>query len=304
MKKGFYQPTDNYERNILMTKHYCGSLAILILPVLLFITLASTCYLMLVSKEPLLMTIFKVANLKLGWNFEFDSLAYVYFIFQLLLVTYLLIALLQIFFTGRDSDISVTPNLGITLLYRLSQIELLLSYLAFIGIVIVTFIFLFGKMDNFEYFGKLLNMTVEDLKAYKISFVITMVVIDVIAFLGISYSQSQTSFLKCLKLCLYESLPKNKGAHKYGIYSMVIGVIMLCFSAFTTFMYYCYRDVFIGLGISLEKTYVMISFAYMYSMTLFPFVIGINAFKYSSMVDEINTYGTLYNDFAMVGPAN
>ncbi len=304
MKKGFYQPTDNYERNILMTKRYCGSFAILILPVLLFITLACTCYLMLVSKEPLPMTLFKVANSKLGWNLEFESLTYVFFILQLLLVTYLLIAFLQIFFTGRDSDITVTPNLGITLLYRLSQIQLILSYMAFIGMVIVTFVFIFGKTDNFESLGKMLNMTIEDLKAYKISIVITMVVIDVAAFLGISYAQSQTSFLKCLHLCLYESLPKNKGAHKYGIYSMAIGVIMLCFSAFVTFMYYCYRDVFIGFGISLEKTYVVISFIYMYAMTLLPFAIGINAFKYSSMVDEINTYGTLYNDFAMVGPSN
>ena len=85
---------------------------------------------------------------------------------------------------------------------------------------------------------------------------------------------------------------------------MVLAIFNFCIAGFCTFMYYCYRDAFGGFGINLDETYVLISLVNSYVKGLIPFFIAINAFSFSTMVDESNTFGTLYNNYTVLGDAS
>lgn len=301
MKKKYYQPANNYERNLLMTKQFCGKFSVLLLPVFMFILILCSCYLTLTSKEPLELYLFKVVFSKFGCQFEFGGFENVLFVGKLLMDTFFIFAFFYIFFTSRNSDNESTPDFGISLLHKYSQLELVLFVLSFITLAVTTITFIFSDASHFETIGEKLGLSLSDLKAYKLTIVFVLIALDAAAFFSIWYAQSQTNFLKSLRLCLYDSLPRNKGAHTYGVFSLALGVFQIGFAGLCTFMYYCYRDAFAGFGISLDSTYVFVSLTNSYVAGLIPFTIGINAFMFSSMVDEINTYGTLYNDYAMMG---
>lgn len=304
MNKNFYQPMNNYERNLLMTKKFCGKFTVLLLPILLFFSMICSCYLKFVSEDPLELYIIRVASSKLGLSLDMGSADEITFFIQILISGFLMFALLYIFFRSKDSDAESNPDMGISLLHKFSQIQLILTVMMFIFAIVITAVFIFGDAGNFKSIGSMFNLTESDLKAYKVTISIILVLIDILAFVGIWYVQSQTNFLKSLRMCLYDSIPKNKGAHTYGVFSLGIGILFLCVAGIITFLYYCYSDTFSGFGINLDKTYVYVSLCSSYINGLIPFMIGVNSFIFSSMVDEINTMGTLYNDYAIIGPSD
>lgn len=304
MKKSYYQPVDNYERNFFMTKDFCGKFTVLLVPILLFMSMLCSCYLNMTSEKSLEYYIFKVANSSFGFEFDIGSYDTVILICNILISAFFIFAFLNIYFTSKNSDAESSPDFGLSLLYRVSQLELFVSFLGFIALVVVTAVFMFGDVERFESVGEMFNMTVSDLKAYKVTIVFILILADVLLFLLAWYMQAQTDMLKSIRRSLHESLPKNKGAKVYGIFSLTIGIAFLCFAALLTFLYYCYRDAFVGFGISLDMTYVYISLASSYIRGLIPFMLGINSFIYSSMVEEINTFGTLYNNYTVIGTAD
>lgn len=164
--------------------------------------------------------------------------------------------------------------------------------------------FIFGSPERFASVGKRFNLTVEDLKAYKMTIAILLFLVDIILFLMIWYAQSQTDFMKSIRSSLVESVPKNKGAHTYGVFSMAIAITFIALAGFLNFMYYCYKDAFSGFGINLDQNYVYASLAHAYIKGLIPFFIAVDAFSYSAMVDEANSMsGLIFNDFQVLGEA-
>lgn len=304
MKNEYYQPANNYERNLLMVKKFGGKLTLLLLPILLFMSMICSCYLTIISEKPFEYYLLKVTYSKLGVDLDFGSWDTILFMGNMLLSAFLIFTLLQIFFTSRNSDNESTPNFGLSLLHRFSQLELILLALIFVSMLVFTVTFIFGDPESFESFGERFGMSTSQLKAYKPSLVFVMITLDIIGVIAIWCVQSQTNFLKSVRMCLVDSVPKNKGAHTYGIFSMAIGICALCFAGFCTFMYYCYRDAFAGFGISLDDTYVYMSLILSYLKGLIPFLIGVNAFIFSSMVEEANTVGTLYNSYTVIGTAS
>lgn len=304
MRNDYYQPANNYERNLLMVKKFGGKFTVLLLPVFLFMSMICSCYLTLISEQPFEYYLLQVMYTKLGFNFDFGSLDTILFIGNILLSVFLIFALFQIFFSSRNSDNDSNPDFGLYLLHRFSQIELLLFGLFFVFMIVFTAVFIFGDAENFKSLGEKFNLSVSDMEAYKLSIVFILLGIDVLSFFSIWFAQSQTDFLKSIRSSLVDSLPRNKGAHTYGIFSMVIGICCLSFAGFCTFMYYCYSDAFAGFGISLDDTYVYMSLILEYLKGLIPFLIGVNAFIFSSMVEEANTIGTLYNSYAVIGTAS
>lgn len=297
MSNNFYKPINNYERNLLMTKQYCSKLSVLLLPVLLLISIVCSCYLTFLSEQPLEFYLFKVIYDKFGWQFEMELPENILFVVKLLLSVFFIFTLFYIFFTSKNSDDESNPDLGISLLHKYSKLQLVITVLAFVAMVIITIIFSFGDIALFENVGAKLGLSLDSLKIYKVTIVLVLLSIDVILILAIWYAQTQTNFLKSLRMCLYESLPKNKGAHTYGVFSLTISICQFCFAGLCTFLYYCYRDAFAGFGISFDGTYVLVSLTLSYVKGLIFFLIGIDAFMFATTVDEINSYGTLYNDY-------
>ena len=308
MGKNYYQPTNNYERNFMMVKKFGGKITVLILPVLFFLSIVCSCYLTLVDEQSdgqlLELTILKVVTSKLNLELNFGSYEKAGFFLSIFLSAFCVFNLLYIFFRSKNSDFDSSPDLGYSLLHKFSVVQLLLSALGFISMIVVTAMFIFGSPERFETVGKSFNMSVGDMKAYKVTIVILLFLIDIIMFLMIWYSQSQTDFIKSIRSSLVESVPKNKGAHTYGVFSMAIAIAFISVAGFLTFMYYCYKDAFPGFGINIDETSVCVSLALAYIKGLIPFFIAVNAFSYSTMVDESNSMsGIIFNDFKVLGDA-
>ncbi len=303
MKKEYYQPANNYERNFLMVKKFGGKLTVLLIPVLMFISILCSVYIKVSDEQSFELNILKVVTSKFNLDFDFGSFQTLGFVFNILIYAFFIYAFLYIFFTSRNSSFTSNPDLGFSLLHKFSVLELVASVFAFIGILVTTAVFIFGDMSRFESLGAMFNLSVTDLEAYKLTIVFLLIGVVIIAFLSIWYIQSQTDFLKSIRQSLAESVPKNKGAHTYGVFSMAIAIVFLSVAGFCTFMYYCYRDAFGGFGISLDETYVYISMVNSYVKGFIPFLVGVNAFSFSTMVDESNTIGTLYNNYTVIGEA-
>ncbi|MDE7389567.1 MAG: hypothetical protein K2M82_01290 [Lachnospiraceae bacterium] len=300
MRKEYYQPETNYERNFLMIKRYCSNFGILLIPILLFMSVLASCYLNMASEETLESYIFKVADISFKLNLDLSSYSSIIFMVGLLTLAFFIYVFLYIFFTSKNTDNSIGPDTGLMMLHRVSQLITVASALLFAGMIVLTAVFIFGDIENFEWLQRLLGLGLEELRAYKLTISIAFVFLIAAAFFMVWFAQSQTVFVKSVRLCLYDSLPRNKGARTYGAFSVAIGMILMVVAAVFTFLYYCYRDTFSGFGINISNVFVLASLIKMYVRGLVPFIIGINAFVYASMVDDINTFGTLYNKFSVM----
>lgn len=304
MKREYYQPTDNYERNFLLVKKFGGKISVLAIPILMFMSIICSVYMRISGEQSLELNILKVVTTKFNLSVEFEAMQTIGFIISILLLGFFTYSILYIFFMSKNSSFTANPDLGLMLLHKFSVCELIACVLAFISMLVTTAVFIFSDVSRFESLGELFNLTLVELEAYKPTIVVIFIVIDVILFLAIWYAQSQTDFLKSIRQTLVESLPKNKGAHKYGVFSMAVAIAYLCIAGFCTFMYYCYRDAFSGFGINLDETYAFISLINSYIKGLIPLCIATSAFTFSTMVDESNTMGTLYNNYAVLGDAS
>ncbi len=299
-----YQPANNYERNFMMVKRFGGKFSVLMLPILFFISIVCSCYLNVVNEPHIEVIIVRVITSKLNFNMNLGGFETVFLLGKILLFGLCTYAILYIFFKSKNTSFQATPDLGYLMLYNLSIAELLTSALGFVTMFIMTISFIFGKPEKFESIGAVFFMTVADLKAYKISIIIIMILLDILLFLMIWLSQSQADFMKSVRLSLVESVPKNKGAYTYGVFSMSVSVVLIGIAAFITFMYYCYQDAFSGLGITMDKTYVYVSLVLAYVKGLIPFFLAICSFSYSAMVDQLNTMGAyMYNQYDVMGEA-
>lgn len=304
MGKEFYQPADNYERNFLMVKKFGGKISFLMLPLLFFISIVCSCYLNIIDEPHLVITIIKVVTSKLNFNIEFGGYETLFLMSKILFSGFLIFTFLYIFFKSKNLSYESSPDLGYALIYNVSLVELILSAVGFLGMLVLTAVFIFGSAEKFDFIGAVFYLTVADMEAYKVTIIILLFLIDATLFLMIWFSQAQTDFMKSVRLSLSESVPKNKGAHTYGVFSMVLAIVFATFAGILTFMYYCYQDAFSGFGISLDKTYVYVSLLLLYIDALIPFFLAVNAFSYSSMVDELNTIGTImYNNYEVFGDA-
>ncbi|MBQ3692145.1 MAG: hypothetical protein II931_02350 [Clostridia bacterium] len=304
MGKEFYQPANNYERNFLMVKRFGGRISLLMIPILLFISIVCSCYLNIIDQPHLEITIIKVVTSKLNFNLKFGGYETMFLMSKILLSGFFIFTLMYIFIKSKNSDFDSTPDLGFALIHKISLFEIIVSALAFVTMIAVTGVFMFGNAERFESLGAVFYLTVTDLEAYKVTITIMLLLIDTILFLMIWFSQAQTDFMKSVRQSLVESVPRNKGAHTYGVFSMVLAIIFTTLAGILTFMYYCYQDAFSGFGITMDKTYVYVSLLSAYINGLVPFLLAVNAFAYSAMVDELNTIGTLiYNNFEVIGDA-
>ena len=302
MGKEFYQPANNYERNFLMVKRFGGRISLLMVPILLFVSIVCSCYLNIIDEPHLEITIIRVVTSKLNFNLEFGGYETMFFMTKILLSGFFIFTLLYIFVKSKNSDFDSSPDLGYALIHKISVIEILISALGFLTMISVTGMFIFGNAELFETLGAVFYLTVSDLEAYKVTITMLLFLVDVLLFLIIWFSQAQTDFMKSVRLSLAESVPKNKGAHTYGVFSMVLAIIFTTLAGILTFMYYCYQDAFSGFGITLDKTYVYVSLLSAYINGLVPFFLAINAFAYSAMVDELNTIGAvMYNNYEVIG---
>jgi len=304
MGNNFYQPSNNYERNYMMVKKFGGKISFLMVPILLFISIVCSCYLNIIDQPHLELVILRVVTSKLNFNLEFGGYEALFLIFKILLSGFIIFTLLYIFVKSKNKDFDSNPDLGYALIYKVSFVELILSAVGFLGMLVLTAVFIFGSAERFDFLGAVFYLTVSDMEAYKVTIAILLVLVDIILFLFIWFSQAQTDFMKSVRQSLSESVPKNKGAHTYGVFSMALAIIFATFASILAFMYYCYQDAFSGFGISIDKTYVYVSLIASFINALVPFFLAVNAFAYSAMVDEINTIGTLmYNNFDVIGDA-
>ena len=298
MGKEFYQPSNNYERNFLMVKRFGGRISLLMVPILLFVSIGCSCYLNIINEPHLEITIIRVVTSKLNFNLEFGGYETMFLMTKILLSGFFIFTLVYIFVKSKNSE------LGYALIHKISVLEILVSAVGFLTMISVTGMFIFGNSELFETLGAVFYLTVSDLEAYKVTITMLLLLVDVLLFLMIWFSQSQTDFMKSLRLSLAESVPKTKGAHTYGVFSMVLAIIFTTLAGILTFMYYCYQDAFSGFGINLDKAYVYVSLLSAYINGLVPFFLAINAFAYSAMVDELNTIGAvMYNNYEVIGDA-
>lgn len=304
MNRDYYQPANNYERNFLMVKKFGGKFSVFCISLLLFGSVLCSGYLAISDEHFFEISILKVVTSKFNVELNLENYETFWFVLSVLISAFVIYSLLYVFFTSKNSSFQSSPDLGYSLLHKYSVLFLIMSTLVFIVMVITTAVFIFGDIERFESLGKMFKLTVNELSAFKATFAILFVLCDAFLFFVIWYAQSQTEFIKSIRQSLVESIPKNKGARTYGVFSMIFAVAMLTVAAFCTFMYYCYRDAFSGFGINIDDTYVFISLAFSYIRGLVPLFISISAFSYSSMVEQINAYGTLYNDYTVLGTAS
>lgn len=304
MGSEYYQPANNYERNFLMVKKFGGKLSVLCISLLFFGFVLCSGYLAISDQQFFEISILKVVTSKFNFELNFENYETLWFILSILLSAFFIYSILYIFFTSKNPSYESNPDLGYSLLHKFSLFFLFLSVIAFIVMLVTTTVFIFGDIERFESLGKMFKLTIDELSAYKATIVIILVLVDVLLFMSIWYAQSQVQFFKSIRQSLVESIPKNKGAHAFGVFSMIIAVVLLSVSAFCTFMYYCYRNAFSGFGINMDETYVLISLVFSYIRGLIPLLISICAFSYASMVEQINSYGTLYSDYQVIGTAS
>ena len=304
MGNNYYQPTDNYERNFMMVKKFGGRISFLMVPILLFISIVCSCYLNIIDEPHLELVILRVVTSKLNFNLELGGYEALFLVGKILLSGFIIFTLLYVFVKSKNKDFDSNPDFGYALLHKVSLVELILSAVGFLGMFVLTAVFIFGSAERFDYLGAVFYLTVSDMEAYKVTIAIILVLVDIILFLFIWFSQAQTDFMKSVRLSLAESVPKNKGAHTYGVFSMALAIIFATLAGILTFMYYCYQDAFSGFGINLDKTYVYVSLFSSFLNSLVPFFLAVNAFAYSAMVDQVNTFGSLmYNHMDVIGDA-
>lgn len=304
MKSEQYAPRDNYERNFIMVKKFCGKTMVLLLMVLLFFNIISSLYLLIKSGDPFEVELLNVAFSKINLNIEFENYNSIVSLINIIFPGFFLICFINIYGKSKNDDFDSSPSSSLGVLYLFSMIELLIFGAVFALMVIFTFVFIISKPESLKIIPQLLKMNAEQIKAYKLTIALILVILDGLMVLKLWKIQSQTDFVKSVRASLTGSVPKNKGAHTYGVFSLLIGIILLCFAAVITFLYYCYREALSGLGMKLDELYVYVSFILSYVRGLIPFIIGVISFSYSNMVDETITYGTAsYANYVTIGEA-
>lgn len=303
MKSEQFAPRDNYERNFTMVKLFCGKAMVLLLIILLFLNIVSSVYLLTKSDGQFEGELLKLFFSKIDYDVEFGSYNVILIISNVLLSGFFILCLISIYVKSKNDDYDSSPSNGLYFLYLFSVGEMILFGITFAVMVISTFAFMITKVESLKIIPELLNMNTEQIKDYKVTIVLGFIVIDVVLFFVLWLIQSQTNFLKSIRTSITGSLMKNKGAHTYGVFSLLIGIILLCIAVIITFLYYCYRDALNGLDMKIDELYVYVSIELAYVKGLIPFIIGLLAFSYSNMVDETSTYGTLYTEYSTIGSA-
>ncbi len=303
MNSSQFAPRDNYERNFNMVKHFCGKSLILGLLVLLFIYIGSSIYVLFSSNGQLEIALLNIGFSKLNIQIEAGSYSSAFSLITILAAGFFTFCLILIYTRSKNESPESSPQSGLYTLYLVTIGELVLLGFSFFIILISTFVIIIAKTESLNYIPNFLNMSADELSSNKLSIVMIMVLLNIIILFSMWAVQSQADFLKSIKSSLTDSVPKNKGAHTYGIFCLIIGIVLLSSAAVTTFLYYCYKEAFNGMGIKISDVYVFISLSLAYVKGLIPLLIGIIAFSYSNIVDETNTMGTLYTDYGTIGEA-
>ena len=303
MNSQYLTPRDNYERNFNMIKHFCSKSIMLLLIILMFLNIISNIYVMFASNGPFEIVLLNVAFSKFNITVDVGSYHTTCDLFNILANGFFTFNLLRIYIKSKNEDYGSSPESSIYMLYLLTMGVLVIYGLLFFLTFILIFIVIIANPDSLSIIPGILQMTSGELNEKKFSIVIAMVGIEIAILFVLWITQAQADFLKSVKSSLNDSVPKNKGAHTYGTFSIIIGVILLSYAAVTTFLYYCYRDAFSGLGYKISDIYVFISLVFVYIKGLIPIIIGVIAYLYSNIVDETKTHGTLYTDFGVIGEA-
>ncbi len=302
MDNRFFTPKDNYERNSNMVKHFCSKSLVLVLIILMFVNLASSIYVMFSPNGEFGTLLLNIAFSKFNISLNTDNSSF-FPLLNILANGFFTFCFISIYVKSRNEDYDSTPQNGIYALYFLSMGGLALYGLLFFLVLLSVFVVIFTNPESLNLIPDLLKMSAEDIKANKLSIVMIMVAFEVVLLFKLWITQAQADFLKSIKTSLTDSVPKNKGAHTYGTFSIIIGIVLLCYAAVTTFLYYCYKEAFSGLGIKISDLYIFISLVLAYVRGLIPIIIGILAYSYSNIVEDTNTYGTLYTDYGTIGEA-
>ena len=302
MGNDMYHPSNNYERNFLLVKKFGGKPVIIIIPILLFLHVLGIGYLSITKNEPLEVTLLKLVTSKISPDLGVEMLESTFMILSSLAALIFIFVFLSFFFSSRDPSYEASPDISLSVSYALSMLQLVFFSLCFVFAAFFLVLFAFKKPEFFEEIGKLFNVTVSQISAYKVTILLATALVCVVLIIMIWYSQTQTEFVKSLRLTLVNSVARNTGAHTYGVFSISISVALLFVAGGMTFFYYCYKDAFSGFGINLEPMYIYVSLALAYIRGLVPFCISVAAMRYSEMVDEANTMGTIYyNDVDTIG---
>ena len=303
LKNDIYQPKDNYERNFLLVKKFGGKFGVLFLTILFFANIVLSIILSFQENDKLIVIITRVASSKFSFNIDLGEYKTLLFLGNVLISAFITCCLILIFVKSRNMGFSESPEMGILLLHKFSMLEIVFCAVVFLAMIAETGYFMFGDINNFDWLAHIFNMNISDILAYKVTFVIFFILADILSFMLIWNAQSQAVFLKSIKQTLLESVPRNKGAHAYGVFSLSIGILLIGYAALVTFLYTCYKDAFSGFSIDVDKTFVILSLSLAYIRGLIPCVIGILAFSFSSMVDESNNYNNLSYNFQVLGDA-
>ena len=208
---------------------------------------------------------------------------------------FFIFAFMSFYFTSKDPSPDAVPEFSLSITYAWSMIQLLLYAVCFGGTAFFLILFTFKDVKNFAYFAEMLGINLVELKAYKISVILVLILICAIFALMIWFSQSQAQFVKSLKLTLTNSSrAKNNGAHTFGVFCMLASLALLFFAGGMTFLYHCYKNAFVGFGINMDKMYVFISMTMAYIRAIIPFLIAVFALSFSETVDAVNTSNMNY----------
>ena len=303
MNNHYLTPKDNYERNFNMVKHFCGKSFVLFLIILIFINIISTIYITFSSNGSFELLLINVAFSKLNLDvntFSYNSTVDLINVFSCSFFAY---SLMRIYIKSKNEDPSVSPETNIYMLYLFTMGVLVLYALTFFLLFVLIFTVLFADPKSMNFLPELLKMTPEEITEKKISIVMIMVAIEIALIFSLWFIQAQGDFLKSIRTSLTNSLPKNKGAHTFGTFSIIIGIVLLSFGAVIIFLYYCYKEAFAGLGYKISDIYVFVGIVLCIVRGLIPIFIGIIAYSYSNLVDDTKTHGTLYTDFGIIGEA-
>lgn len=289
-----YHPTDNYERNFLLVKKFGTKPFMLIIPLLMILRIICIAYLSLTKNEMMEITLIKLLFSKINPEISLQSIESSLMMISSVVSLFFITVFLLFFMTSNDPSREAVPNTSLSMAYKWSAAQIVLRAAAFVGMLLFTVLFTVKGPEYFEEVGKLFNVTLQQMEAYKVTIILTALMICVILAMLIWYSQSQAEFVKSIRLTLQNSVARNKGAHTFGVFSMSLSIAQFCFAGIMTFIYYCYKDALNGFGISMEQTYVYVSLAFAYIRGLIPFCVAVCALTYSEMVDEANTVGTIY----------
>ena len=294
MGNNMYHPSSNYERNFLLVKKFGSKTIVVLIPLLLFIHILCIGYLSITKKEALEITLFRLVTSKILPNLNFDMIRDFLMIFSGFTALFFIFAFLSFFFTCRDPSDEAMPTGSLLVTYVWSVAQLTVFAALFIFTAIFFFMFLIKPPDFFEGLGERVNLTVEQITAYRVTILLAIFLICAILVLLVWFYQSQATFIKSIKQTLTNSVAQNRGAHIYGVFSMSVAIALFFMAGAMTFLYYCYKDAFNGFGIDMDPVYVYVSLALAYIRGLVPFLVAVCAFTFSEMVDAANTLGTVY----------